>query len=329
MTKSNPQNKTEDDRKPSLPQVIAILGPTCSGKSSIAVNIAERLGGQIISCDSMQIYKGMDIGTATPPPEVLKKITHHLVNELDIHQRYDAHKFVTKAKIILPQIACQHPNTPVVLVGGTGLYAKALIYGYDMQPSDRRVYQQVESEYAGGAGEKPLRKELLRAFPDISRSKLINPRRLMRSVEILRLNGDPRTGGQNKAARQVLPGWQQYVVMPPPNEWHRDLERRTRNMLENGWIEETAELVADGLLQTPTAHQALGYREIAAYLEGKITSKNDLYRQVLRKTRQYARRQRTWFRHQHPGAYVLSLRPGLPSTDIATAIITEYLSQTL
>lgn len=329
MTKSPPQNKTEDSRNPPLPRILAILGPTCSGKSAIALRVADRLGAEIISCDSMQIYKGMDIGTATPPQTVLNKIQHHLVNNLDIHQRYDAHKFVSKARHILQHTAGPHPDAPAVLVGGTGLYAKALLYGYDMQPSDPRVYQQVETEYASGAGERDLQNELLRTFPDISKSKLINPRRLMRSVEILRLGGDPRTGGQKNVSKPALHGCQQYIVLPPSDEWNRGLERRTHNMLENGWIDEAAELVAEGLLQTPTARQALGYREVADYLEGKIASKSDLYRQVLRKTRQYARRQRTWFRHQHPGAYILPLRSALPSPDIAAAILGEYFSKAL
>ncbi|MFO7820900.1 MAG: tRNA (adenosine(37)-N6)-dimethylallyltransferase MiaA [Lentisphaeria bacterium] len=328
---SNHQLKPESSAN-RYPFCIAVLGPTCSGKSPVALQLAEDLKGEILSCDSMQIYQGMDIGTATPSKPDLARIPHHLINDLDIHERYDAYRFVEHARNILTNLADRKPGTPVILVGGTGLYAKALIYNFAMHPSDQAVYQQVMSDFASGEGEGTLRREILKNYPNTPKTILDNPRRLMRAVEIMRLGANPlrERSKSKKQELRPLPNFHQFVLLPPPDIFNHNMLMRTRQMLESGWIEETRELLSQDLLNTPTARQALGYSEIVMYLRGEIKDRRELERRIASKTRKYARRQRTWFRRQHPGSYLLPLRPTCTTGRVAAALkaqVQPYLSQ--
>lgn len=306
-----------------LPVCLAILGPTCSGKSSVAFELANKLDAEIISCDSMQVYRGMDIGTATPAADMLEAIPHHLVNELDISERFDAYRFVRAARRVLQEIAARNPGKPVILAGGTGLYAKALIYDYEMQPSDPGVYSEIVNEYADGAGEQALRDELAGAASGIPPEKLCNPRRLLRAVEILRLGGDPTAKPAHNSPVKPLPNFKQYVLLPAKDDLDQAIHRRTRRMLNEGWIPETERLLDAGLLRTPTARQALGYPEVASYIRGLIPDLDSLHDEIVRRTRQYARKQRTWFRRQHPGAFILPFQSGVSREDVATGILSD------
>ena len=286
---------------------IAVLGPTASGKSAVALALARRLDeAPIISCDSMQIYKGMDIGTGKVPAAERQSQPHHLIDELDIHTRYSASDFVRKAHGILARLPENGP--PAILEGGTGLYARALIYGLQLLPADRGVFQALERESKSPDGMQRLQEELARRDPDLAEKLAPNPRHLLRAVEVLRLTGKTPPECRREVTLEPEPGFLQTILMPEP-QWHRRrIRRRVEGMIDAGWIEETARLVAKGLLQTPTARQALGYRDIADYLAAPAERNPDeLVERIYRRTVQYARRQRTWFRHQHPGAHVLDV----------------------
>ena len=278
---------------------IAILGPTCSSKSEVAMRIAGTLDGEIVSCDSMQVYRGLDIGTAKPSVAERQRIPHHLVDILDLQQPWDANRFVLAAEPLLAEIASR--RRPAILVGGTGLYARALIYGFSLQPSNPEVFAQVCREYESG-GETALKQELLAAGGALHPDILKNWRRLVRAVEILRLTGLPPRSSKEDAPR---PGFQQFILLPSLDLLRQRIRHRTAAMLAQGWIEETRQLLAAGLEQAPTARQALGYPEIAAYLRSGGTDRQALLEQLVLRTVQYARRQRTWFRHQHPGTTLL------------------------
>lgn len=304
-------------------QSIVILGPTGAGKSSIAVELAKKVGGEVISCDSMQVYRQMDIGTATPTAEDCQGIPHHLINIMPIQEPYDADRFIRYAHSILDDL--HKRQVPAIVAGGSGMYAKALIYGLKLPPSDPRVQQAILEELAQSGGEAALQDEVLVTHPGINPDILNNPRRLQRAVEIKRLGGDLKEYYTN-TPKKPLPHFLQYIILPPPREFEQKLRQRTKAMLRRGWINETRDLLQAGLETTPTARQALGYPEIGDFLRGKTSSENELLEILITRTRQYARRQRTWFRHQHPGAVHLPLRPGTSVEHITEAILSGMLS---
>ena len=315
----NPTQDLSDD--PVLP-CIAVLGPTCSGKTAVALEIAQRVGGEIVSVDSMQVYRGMDIGTAKATPEERLLVPHHLIDILDIHEPYDAFRFVEHARRAMEEIHARGRVT--ILVGGTGMYAKSLVYGHTMPPADRQVLAGLTREYHQTGGKEKLQAELNAASPEAARLLTPNPRRLLRAVEALRLGASVPFGPVT--ARAAKRGFLQFVLLPPAGELRASIVGRTESMLAHGWLDEARQLAAMGLPRTPTARQALGYAEVLAFLGGSGGSLADLRQAVVQRTWQFARRQRTWFRHQHPGAFLLTLRPAVECSRVADAILSCWRS---
>jgi tRNA dimethylallyltransferase len=298
---------------------IAILGPTGSGKSAIALRLAKEFSGEIVSCDSMQIYRGLDIGTAKLSPEEIGEVQHHLIDEFSIHQAYNADKFKSLAAERVNAIA-QRCNA-VFLCGGTGLYAKALIYDLDLEPSEKAMFAAVFEEGNTKRGLAGLRVELKNAYGEAAIPFLTNPRRLMRAVEVHRLAGRlPKNIGKLQENNQA-DDWLQFVLLPPLEAYRQHVCARTRAMLDRGWIDEAVCLAEKGLFETPTARQALGYRLIYDWVhESENRDVEELCNVLTTKTLQYAKRQRTWFRRQHPGAYLLTLAQGCSIDQICDAI---------
>lgn len=283
------------------------------------MSLAQRLDGEVLSCDSMQVYRGMDIGTAKPPMDVREGIPHHLFDILEIHEPYDANQFVLRARQVLEGIRGR--GRVPILAGGTGLYARALVYGMRMLPADRATLRQVEQQYEQPGGRDRLLAELRRASPSLGEIPLANPRRIIRAVEVLRLSGLPPWEHPRHEESEPLPGFRQFVLTPPGADCHhRWIAERTARMLRSGWLEETRGLVARGLLHTPTARQALGYDVIAQFLQHEARALDVLLEVLVAKTCQYAKRQRTWFRHQHPGAQVVPLPDASPSREVVSDV---------
>ena len=302
---------------------IAILGPTGSRKTDIALAVAEGLGGEIVSCDSMQVYQGMRIGTCAPLPVSERGIVTHLVGCLDIAERYDANRFVGLA---LPTIeGIRRRGRIAILCGGTGLYARALIYGLSLQPSNPDIFREVCRQAATTEGLAELREELTRHAPAVEASVLGNPRRLIRAVEILRVCGQfpARPPKVSAAPGDSTKAFRQFVILPPDALHRQWIQTRTRAMLAAGWVEAARELCQRGLLQTPTAYQALGYRDIARFLASSRDGGDaaPIEQTLVARTWAYVRRQRTWFRHQHPGACQMPHRADASIADLASAIV--------
>ena len=301
---------------PERPQCLAILGPTCAWKSEIALLIAEELNGEILSCDSMQVYKGLDVGTAKPTTEMRARRRHYFVDTLPLAAPWDTHRFVQAARPLLAELPAR--GVIPILAGGTGLYARALLYGFEMLPADRELFARLERELAMPGGKERLVRELREGSADPREMPLDtvrNPRRLARAVEVLRLVGRPPWELlSDRPQEPIVPG-RQFILLPTMAVLKPRIVRRTTWMLENGWIEEGETALAAGLLETPTAKQALGYREIAAYLAGELADREALLHALVGRTVKYARRQRTWFRHQHPGAEILEIEE--PTTAVA------------
>ncbi|MCM8536153.1 MAG: tRNA (adenosine(37)-N6)-dimethylallyltransferase MiaA [Lentisphaeraceae bacterium] len=300
--------------------LIAVLGPTASGKSSLAMKLAKKLDGEIISCDSMQVYKGMDIGTAKPTLEDQQEIPHHLIDNLDISVRYSASMFLELANKIIPEVKSRG-KVPII-AGGTGMYARLLLYGGDMMPADREVNAALKSRLIN-EGHDALWQELLEKDPVAAEKVKGNDRRLLRSLEVFELTGEPLPGKTTWGDEQIVDGLQ--IINMCPTEYNRErVGIRAAEMLKNGWIEETEALIDKGLWETPTAYQSLGYRQIGDYLEGKFESFEALQEKITTLTRRYAKRQRTWFRNQHPGSHMINREPGDSSEAIADDIVKLY-----
>ena len=284
---------------------VAILGPTCCWKSEVGLRLAEACGGEIVSCDSMQIYRGLPIGTAQPSAAELTRAPHHLIAELDIHEPYDANRFVQRAKRVLDDISAR--GKTAFLVGGTGLYARSLIYGFELLPADPTVFKALEAELAMEGGREKLMERLAAYGDAIPEDVRLNPRRLLRACEVLSLTGKPPWVQAKKFDKPDL-SYKQYCLIPVLSMLKERIRRRTALMLERGWLEEADWADRNGLLQTPTARQALGYAEVIDFLRHGLKGGLPALCEILtNRTTQYARRQLTWFKHQHPGAQLIEI----------------------
>lgn len=286
-------------------KIPVILGPTCAWKSAAAFAVAGKVGGEIISCDSMQVYRGLAIGTAQPSRQEMAEIPHHLVSCMDIEERWDANRFVPAANRIADEISARG-KVPVI-AGGTGLYARALCYGFSMLPGDPEIAATLRETIATPQGIEELRRELTANFSDIPEQIILNPRRLARAVEVFRISGKA-SWLMNDGGQPPLPQFRQFCIIPEPAMLRRRIARRTAAMLKAGWVEECQAAVDRGLLNTVTAWQALGYREIDAFMKAGAPGGNAALTELLAtKTMQYAKRQLTWFHKQHPGAVMIEV----------------------
>jgi tRNA dimethylallyltransferase len=266
--------------------VIAIVGPTASGKSALAMRVAERLGGEIVSADSRQVYRGMDIGTAKPTAEERARVRHHLIDVADPGERYDVLRFQRDARSALGEIRAR--RHVALVVGGTGLYVRALLDGLDLGslPHDPAVRARLESEDPGKLHDR------LRAIdPDAaSRVDPRNRRRVVRYLEVVTIAGGAvgRARGPSIAALRI-------GLRPPRELLVAAIERRVRAMVEAGVLDETRALVARGVDPRLPSMSAHGYVHWAAHLRGEIDLETAIA-VTARDVRAYSRRQMTWFR---------------------------------
>lgn len=273
------------------------MGPTASGKTALALRLAADFNGEIVSADSMQIYKGLDIGTAKPTAQELKQIPHHLINLYDIEQKLDVYRFVELAEKAINEIHSR--GNPAIITGGTGFYIRALLYGLDTLPGDAKLRAELDAEYDNPAGYEKLKAVMRVKDPaDFARWHL-HRRKLIRALEVFTLTGKSITGLQTINKPEL-----RYPVISWNLCWEREelkrrIAERTQAMLDAGWIEEARNAINAGILDTPTAHQALGYKVIGEYLDKKINY-NSMRERIASNTWQLARRQITWFKKQHP-----------------------------
>lgn len=282
------------------PSAVFLAGPTAVGKSAVALALARQTGGEIISVDSMQVYRGMDIGTGKPSPEERMAVPHHLLDVAEIHEPFDAARFVALARAAVCSIT-RAGRTPI-FCGGTGLYFQAYLGGLgDSPPSDAALRRALEA-----APLEALLAELAENDPaHFARIDQRNRRRVIRAVEVIRLTGRPysrqrATWQRNAETSDHAPaGAGVYFLVRARTDLRRRIEERVEDMFARGWVAETAALLQAGLRENRTAMQAIGYRQVVEHLDGT----RDLAATVAlvkQKTWQYARRQFTWFRHQLP-----------------------------
>ncbi len=281
------------------PILAVITGPTASGKSALALQLARDFNGEIISADSMQLYKGLDIGTAKPSRQEMRVVKHHLVDLFEISEKLDVYRFLKSAKTAITEIH-KRGRLPI-LAGGTGFYIHSLLYGLDPLPGNEKLRAELDAKFDNPDGYVKLKNLMRERDPaDLERWEK-HQRKLIRALEVFTITGKSITELQTIKNSQL-----KYRVICWNLCWNRDelrqrIEVRTEKMLKAGWIEEARQAIAAGILETPTAHQILGYREIADYLDGKADYAKTQQR-IATRTWQYARRQITWFKNKHPEA---------------------------
>lgn len=277
--------------------LIILSGPTAVGKTDLSLKLAKRVNGQIISADSMQVYKGMDIGTAKIMPEEMQGVKHHLVDIITPFEEWNVLKFKNLAKEAIDKIYSER-QVPVV-AGGTGFYIQALIKDVDFsEEKDNSVRKALEEEY-NEKGVDYLYDELLRIDP-VS-AQIIhknNVKRVVRAIEFYRLNGYPISQHNFEQSENESPYNYAYFVLTDDREkLYNRIDLRVDKMVESGLIDEVKRLQAMGLDKSFVSMQGLGYKEIIDYLEGKVSLDEAIYI-LKRDTRHFAKRQLTWFRRE-------------------------------
>jgi len=276
-------------------RVIVICGPTASGKTALSIELAKKINGEIISSDSMQIYKDMDIGTAKPSQEEMQGIKHYLLDFVEPNQRYSVAEYKKDAEAAIEEILAKG-KTPII-VGGTGLYVDSLIYGIEYQniELDEKYREELEQR-AQNEGLQTLYEEAQKIDPQAMEKISPNDKkRILRVLEIYKATGKTKTQQEIESRQKgVKYDYEVYAI-----SWDRELlyeriNKRVDIMIEQGLIQEVQKLL-DKYDEFPTAMQGLGYKEVVEYLEGK-TTKEEMIEKIKMETRRYAKRQITWFK---------------------------------
>ncbi len=272
---------------------VILAGPTGVGKTAVAIALAMELDGEVLSVDSMQVYRGLDIGTAKPTLQERGGIPHHLIDVVDLDQSFDAARFVSEAVPRLEEIASR--DRIPILCGGTGLYFNAWLNGLGSSPAPNPQLR-VELE---ALPLPELLDELARKDPiTFDQIDLDNRRRVVRAVEVIRLTGKPfsiqRASWPERAP--ALAG-RSFGLRRSRQDLHGRIRRRVEAMFKAGLIEETRQLLDRGLATNRTAQQAIGYRQVIEHLEGQ-RGRLETIELVQTRTRQFSKRQHTWFENQ-------------------------------
>jgi len=285
--------------KNSQPFLVAIVGPTASGKSPLGIWLAERLGGEVVACDSTQLYRGFDIGTAKPSVTDRRGVPHHLTDVLDPSEVSSAGGYRQMALAVLENL--RHRKRLPILTVGTGLYLRALLEGLAEIPQRseelrRRLRASAEDHPSGH-----LHRILNRLDPHSAQKiAAADEQKLIRAIEVSLLARKP-ISELHRAGRKPLEGWQAVKIglMPPREKLYERIHDRTTSMLEHGWMEEVRGLLKSGLDENAKAFDFIGYRELRAVIRREISLEQA--REVIQQaTRRYAKRQLTWFRKE-PG----------------------------
>lgn len=273
-----------------MEKVIVICGPTASGKTKLGIELANKLNGEIISADSMQIYKDMNIGSAKPSNEEQKLAKHYLIDFVNPNERYSVADFKKDASNAIDMII-KNGKTPIV-VGGTGLYIDSLIYNieFNEEKFDPNYRKELEKE------ETEKLYEMANSIDQISTQKISknDRKRLMRIIEIYHSTGKTKLELEKESRKRIKYDYRIFVLNMDREKLYNRINQRVDKMIDEGLIEEVQELLKK-YKEFPTAMQGLGYKETVQYLEGNLT-KDEMIDKIKQETRRYAKRQLTWFR---------------------------------
>jgi tRNA dimethylallyltransferase len=278
-------------------KIIVILGPTASGKSELAVRLAEHFAGEIVNADSMQVYKGMDIGTAKPGPDLLQRVPHHLLDVVSPDVNFTAAAYRAAACQVIADIVAR--GKQVFVVGGTGLYIRALLHGLVDSPGGNEVVRQELQAVALREGNAALLQRLATVDPTTAARLHPNDQvRIIRALEVYLQSGQPISAmwAAHSFAEEHFDCLKIGLSLERA-ELYRRIEGRVEAMLAAGLVDEVAALLADGYDAGLKPLQAIGYKEICSYLAGNC-SLAEAVELIKRNTRRYAKRQLTWFQKE-------------------------------
>ncbi|MBQ7637975.1 MAG: tRNA (adenosine(37)-N6)-dimethylallyltransferase MiaA [Clostridia bacterium] len=274
--------------------VLAVVGPTASGKTALAVSLAEKFGAEVVSADSMQIYRGMDVATAKPSADETRGVPHHLIGHMDPNEKYSAARFVSEASKVIEDVVSRGKR--VIIAGGTGLYVDSLLSGLVFREEEgseevrESLFRRLKEE-----GIEALYNELKSIDPEAAAvTHINNEKRVLRALEIYYLSGEKPSAVREQAVSGESPYDSLYIGLFYKNreELYKRIDLRVEKMAQNGLVEEARRFYETGA--SLTAVQAIGYKELRPFLDGEITL-NEAKENLARATRRYAKRQLTWF----------------------------------
>ena len=306
--------------------IICIAGPTASGKTALAVELAKELNGEVVSCDSMQVYKRMDIGTAKPTEEEMQGIPHHMLDVAEAWEDFSVSRYCAQAAPIVDDIIAR--GRTAIIAGGTGLYMDSLIRGNDFAPFPSTGVREALEKRAEAEGTQSLLEELAGIDPESAgRLHPSDRKRIIRALEVYRETGITITE-HNRRTREVPPKYRPIWLgldFSHRDALYRRIDRRVELMLEAGLLEEIRSLLDSGIPETCTAMQAIGYKEFLPVLRGERPL-SDAAAEVCQSSRRYAKRQLTWFRRNRDMHWLLREEDGAPDEIIRQArqILQEF-----
>ena len=278
--------------------LVILTGPTAVGKTALSIRLAKEIGGEIISADSMQVYKGMDIGSAKILPDEMQGVPHYLIDELAPDEEFHVVRFQQMAKAYLQQIY-QRDHIPII-VGGTGFYIQALLYDIDFtENKNDDAYRQEMEQLATEKGAEYLHQMLAEVDPRSAQDiHANNVKRVIRALEFYHETGKKISEHNEKERQKTSPyNFAYFVLNDNRNRLYHRIDQRIDIMLDDGLVEEVKALKAKGYTRDMVSMQGLGYKEILDYLAGEISLEEAVYR-IKRDTRHFAKRQITWFKRE-------------------------------
>ena len=297
-----------------MKNIICVVGPTASGKTALAIELAKECNGEVISCDSMQIYRRMDIGTAKPTPEEMQGIRHHMIDICEPTEDFSVSRYCQMATPILEDILSR--GKTAIIAGGTGLYVDSLIRGNDFADTPTTGHRQRLEAIVETEGVEPLLSQLRQIDPEAANRSQNNPRRIIRALEVYLETGETITA--HNLRTQSLPHRYQPVWVGLDFTQRKDLydriDRRVEIMLEMGLLQEIRQLLASGIPEHATAMQAIGYKEFVDALAGRCSLETAVAL-VQQASRRYGKRQLTWFRRNENMHWIIR-EPGTPAQEI-------------
>ena len=294
--------------------IITVVGATATGKSDLALDLADRLGGEIINTDSMQFYRGMDIGTAKLPVDERRGIPHHLIDILDVTEEANVQDFQARARAAITDI--RERGLRPILVGGSGLYVRAAVDHMEFPGTDPQVRARLEAEVA--TDRWALHQKLRELDPTAAEKITVNDqRRIARALEVIELTRRPFSA-QLPDYQEIEPTVHLGLSMDRAI-LHERIATRVHLMWEHGWVDEVIRLLDAGLAEGKTASRAIGYAQIQRHLAGELTAAEAKEETTIR-TRQFARRQDTWFRRD-PRIHWIDGSAADPEQNLAAALV--------
>ena len=291
-------------------KLLVVSGATATGKSQLAIALAHHFDGEIVNADSMQIYRGMDIGTAKLSVEEREGIAHHLLDVLDVNQDSTVAWYQSAAREAITDIHARGKSA--IVVGGTGLYIKSILDELNFPDTDPAVRKNLEKELES-IGLNALFERLEKLDPAAAIAiDRANSRRVIRALEVIEITGKPFTANLPREASSRYPDAAQFGLVMDREKLNERISARVDRMWDEGFVSEVETLLGCGIQDARTAQLALGYSQIIAYLDGRI-SQDEAREDTKRATRQYARRQETWFARDERITWISPVQPRLQS----------------